>query len=690
MMKGMGHHDWSWLCGGFVVEWIEGLVVMRRITCAQVVVAAIAVGCLLSPPQVLAQTTGTASAVPSSVGGLDGQCPKMQFVVVNSAADSFDDSGADTGFLGGVVGPVVRDANDGQDVDKSGGFTQRSTDPMAPSTETATITATKPEPVPTTGGDWRDQLKQDLEKKEKAGDAGKQSAAPVTKPAAALQSAGVKPVVASVTTASPVVPSTQASMGASKKSPGKVGRTYVNLASQQQTGSFIPGVHKEGNPSWRETVGDNKEQVNGVLKQIHEKCPDTKVSLVGENEGAAVVSEIARDIGAGKGVIDADHVAGVATFADPTRSEDQPTIASGSKKAGKAPGTSGKNVDQVEIDSPTTKGSGVATVAEEKKPSDYGTLNDRTMSWCVDGDTRCGVKKGAPLARLVKHSQEHADFAHNPEQSMNYVAQTLGPAVALAGVESLAEDVDFGTNGFTFKRAKSVDDTLIGRITANAETKVDQSEVDRRLVAAGAQLGGMALAAGVTVAKKVITPSNIAQIAAASALGPEAAGLVVAEKLIEASTDLFTPETASTGAMRVVDEAKASGMEDTEIAEVAVEAAVGETIGDGAYSNPTMKDGQSPKSATTKYLSALAADALGDEAPAKLVSAASKTEAARQDYDDAASKKAVDGFGATTTTTAAKSVSGKKTVGKTSSAATTTGKTTSAAAVASDESEGSE
>ena len=70
--------------------------------------------------------------------------------------------------------------------------------------------------------------------------------------------------------------------------------------------------------------------------------PDTKVSLVGENEGAAVVSEIAWDIGAGKGVIDADHVAGVATFADPTRSEDQPTIASGSKKAGKAPGTVGR------------------------------------------------------------------------------------------------------------------------------------------------------------------------------------------------------------------------------------------------------------------------------------------------------------------------------------------------------------
>ena len=97
----MGHHDWSWLCGGFVVEWIEGLVVMRRITCAQMVVAAIAVGCLLSPPQVLAQTTGTASAVPSSVGGLDGQCPKMQFVVVNSAADSFDDC---LGLVAGVIG----------------------------------------------------------------------------------------------------------------------------------------------------------------------------------------------------------------------------------------------------------------------------------------------------------------------------------------------------------------------------------------------------------------------------------------------------------------------------------------------------------------------------------------------------------------------------------------------------------
>ena len=134
-------------------------------------------------------------------------------------------------------------------------------------------------------------------------------------------------------------------------------------------------------------------------------------------------------------------------------------------------------------------------------------------------------------------------------------------------MESLAKDLDFGSNGFTFKRAQSSDETLIGRIAENTEADNKQTDVERRLVVSGQQLGGMALAAGITVAKKFLTPSNIAQIAAAATLNPAAGATVAGVKIIEASTDLFTPETATTGATRLLDEATASGVEVPEVAE---------------------------------------------------------------------------------------------------------------------------
>ena len=232
----------------------------------------------------------------------------------------------------------------------------------------------------------------------------------------------------------------------------------------------------------------------------------------------------------------------------------------------------------------------------------------------------------------------------DPQGSVRYVADVLGPAVALAGVESLAKDLDFGSNGFTFKRAQSSDETLIGRIAENTESDNKQTDVERRLVISGQQLGGMALAAGITVAKKVLTPSNIAQIAAAATLDPAAGATVAGVKIIEASTDLFTPETATTGATRLLDEATASGVEVPEVAEAAVTTVVSESVGQTAYKNQAVTDsGQAPAAATTRWLSAMAADELGAEAPAELVTAAAKTQSNRgATYDQAASRSATE------------------------------------------------
>lgn len=568
------------------------------------------------------------------------QCPKMQFIVVKSTQDSTTDTNSDQGFLGEVVSPVVDAANSGKKVDKSGGFTQTQPSSTQPSPSQGIASAVPT--TSTTGAKSADSWKPNV-----WGNTSTTAAAPSSAETQVPHADGKNTTEAKPTGTNTATTANKTTTSASNSESPSIGRTYVNIDGVR-SGAFIPGVHSEKDQSWREKLEANKKQVNAVAKQVIERCPDTKVAFIGQDDGAAVVSEIARDIGAGKGEISADQVSGVATFADPTRSENQPTVASGADKPAARPGTTGTNTNKLDsMNAQTAEGAGVVTVAEQSTPGGYGKLSDRTVSWCVDGDVCCGVKKAAPLTRLVEASNKNINFERDPQGSVRYVADVLGPAVALAGVESLAKDLDFGSNGFTFKRAQSSDETLIGRITENTESDSvkNQTDTERRLVASGQQLGGMALAAGITVAKKVLTPSNIAQIAAAATLDPMAGATVAGVKIIEASTDLFTPQTATTGAVRLLDEATASGVEVPEVAEAAVTTVVSESVGQAAYKNQVVTDsGQTPASATTRWLSAMAADELGQAASPELVAASNNTTTSQKGatFDRAASKTAME------------------------------------------------
>ena len=569
-------------------------------------------------------------ALPATAAEQSPKCPKMQFVVVRSAQDSTTDTNADQGFLGEVVSPVVDAANTGKKVDKSAGFSQvANTD--AASTSAPATTSLAPSPPSASADSWKPEV---------------WGSAP-TSSAAAPTSAPVTSAPAAASPTASTSSAAQSGAASAESDTPSIGRTYVNIDGVR-SGAFIPGVHSETDQSWREKLDGNKTKVNAVAKTILSQCPNTKVAFIGQDEGAAVASDIARDIGAGKGEIPADRVSGVAAFADPTRGENQPTVASGADTPAASPGTAGTHTSKLDsMNAQPAQGAGVATVAENTTPSGYGKLSDRTVSWCVDGDVRCGVKKAAPLTRLVEASNKNMDFQRDPQGSVRYVADVLGPAVALAGVESLAKDLDFGSNGFTFKRAQSSDETLIGRITENTESDSvkNQTDTERRLVASGQQLGGMALAAGITVAKKVLTPSNIAQIAAAATLDPMAGATVAGVKIIEASTDLFTPQTATTGAVRLLDEATASGVEVPEVAEASVTTVVSESVGQAAYKNQVVTDsGQTPASATTRWLSAMAADELGQAASPELVAASNNTTTSQKGatFDRAASKTAME------------------------------------------------
>lgn len=353
------------------------------------------------------------------------------------------------------------------------------------------------------------------------------------------------------------------------------------------------------------------EKTTGVLNEVHQKCPDTKAMLMGYAEGAQVANTVAKRIGAGEGSFPADKIAGVALFSDPSRSENQSLVANGATAPAAPPGSDGTNLAAVtdSLDSQhTPAGAGVATLTDQsgKNSGDFGTISDRTMSFCVDGDATCAIAEGSPLRKLIAAGSKNID-PNDPQRSLMAVADTLGPAVILGGVETLADDLSFGPQGFQLARAEKADDTLIGRIAAEAGQSHNGGEMGQRLTQAGMKLGGMALAAGATIAKEVVTPANLAEIAAAGAINPLAAIPVVVSKLATAATHLITPATATGVSQRVFDEAKAAGLEDQQLADVATQAATWKSIGEGAYTNtPVTSDGQSPTSLASQWTKAAA------------------------------------------------------------------------------------
>ena len=595
---------------------------------------------MLSAGVLVAAIAPAAAAAPSvtvsSETASGGQtCPAVQMILINSAQDSA--AGAeDSGFLSTVSNDVMDTANGGTPADPSFGFAADKDEPAAEpsesdalwsdegsSTESSSIgddlwgeTAATPTTPEDTGASVWDEP---ASTEDASGDVATQTASTAEETVTASEAAEPAQLDSEAE-----VTETVAAVG-----DDNVGRTFIDFDAPR-TGAFIPGVTGPDTGDYDEAVVAAIDKTEGVLSDIDEQCPDTQVIIIGYSQGAHVASAVGKKIGSGQGAISADKVAGLAMFSDPTRGESQPTVANGAAAPAAAPGTSGDNVSELgDFGGATTDegtstsapaGAGVATLSDaaagKAAPSGFGALSDRTVSWCLDGDSTCAIPEGSPLRTLIANGTSQIDL-NDPQGSLMRVADTLGPAVVLGGVETLADDLSFGPNGFEIARAETTEETMIGRIAAETERpNGDLGEMGTRLVTAGLQLGGMALAAGITFAKDVITPTNLAQIAAAGAADPLAAVPVVASKLAQASLKIITPATATGVAARVFDEIKAAGLGDAELADVAVQAASWKSIGSGAYaSTPVTADGRSSTDATTDWALAAIGDITGQALP---------------------------------------------------------------------------
>lgn len=262
----------------------------------------------------------------------------------------------------------------------------------------------------------------------------------------------------------------------------RIARTYVTYPAAAG-GAFVPGLKPSEPVAYTESMEKGAKNTAKVLNEVATKCPNTKVFLAGHSQGAQVASTVAREIGSGESDFPADKVAGVALFSDPTRDKGVQVMQGGESTPAAVPGTDGGHTKQVgEFSSPEQdKLDGAGMGLDKTGGKDFGELADRTASWCSEGDLVCDLPISGRLSDLVVGTAERLDL-HDPEESLQAISDTLGPAVQLGGLDDVKDDgIDFGDGGF---KVESVSDNEVPGLAASPATDNSTSSANETTSAA--------------------------------------------------------------------------------------------------------------------------------------------------------------------------------------------------------------
>lgn len=186
--------------------------------------------------------------------------------------------------------------------------------------------------------------------------------------------------------------------------PDLVQRSYIPYAA-----GFGGAVGTGGSTdSYTASVGEGLAALAATADRIAADCPGTALAVVGYSQGAQVVSEFARAVGAGEGPVAPERVAGIALYSDPDRAPGSPVIPGrpGQLTPDPAPGTTGAAVSGVAITTAPASGGGIAT----GEGVDYGALTGRVADICVEGDLSCAAPDRAALLRVAAQVAAQADL----------------------------------------------------------------------------------------------------------------------------------------------------------------------------------------------------------------------------------------------------------------------------------------
>lgn len=410
----------------------------------------------------------------------------------------------------------------------------------------------------------------------------------------------------------------------------RMSRTYVPYPA-----SFGGYLSTQDQASYAESVTTGVENGTNLIAETVAKCPDTKVFLAGYSQGAQVASAIARSIGAGEGPIDPEQLVGAALMSDPTRAQGAPIFQDSAERTTPAvvPGTDGQAVSAVSADrsAPEPEGRGISP---NTAAVDFGAVADRVASFCVSGDLACDTPPGSDVLQVVANVAGQGEGS-DPVQALLSTATVAGQSVLFTGAETILEDIEYSDGaGFTIAPATQGNTVLsrMARYSDPTSVKTPENSTEM-LVEAGTKLAGMALGASITIAKDVLTPATIAEVALAGSLNPGAAVAVLAGKVALSATDLITPTTVESGIERVIGEIEHTVTDSTGLVDLATETETWKAIdAHGMYDkSPFSTTGQSPAAITQQWVLAAASDLGAAQGMAALSPATSSSDTTRMD-----------------------------------------------------------
>ncbi|MFF2088610.1 cutinase family protein [Nocardia sp. NPDC058176] len=317
----------------------------------------------------------------------------------------------------------------------------------------------------------------------------------------------------------------------------RIEREYIPY--EAAFGGAVPG----GSVPYEDSVNGAIGALNTRIGEIAQQCPASGVALVGYSQGANAVANTAKAIGAGTGPIDPDQVVAVALMGDPTRAANSGPFPGDPNRTSPAtvPGTSGEAVSALEqLMATTVTGSGSGIGPTSQRSGSYGRIAGRVASLCSPGDLACDAPDNAALLRAVANVAGQSELGGDPIRAISSIAESLAMTTIKTATKVVNEDISGNSLAtLSLNPKKSLSERVAE--ASDPSAPFDPAQALQALF----KVGGIALNAVVAVARTVLTPANIAEVAAAGMSNP-AAGLAIAGgKLLGAVTQLVPPVTVN-------------------------------------------------------------------------------------------------------------------------------------------------
>jgi hypothetical protein len=426
-----------------------------------------------------------------------------------------------------------------------------------------------------------------------------------------------------------------------------------------------PALERSYVVPYAQSVDIGVENTTKMISDIAARCPGTKVFLSGYSQGGEVASQVTREIGAGTGPVDADHFAGAALFSDPTRAEGEDVIASGGSTPAPAPGTRGAAVDTVQL-APAVAAAAPAGggISPTPKIAGFGAVSDRVASYCTAGDLACDTPIDAPAAKLVASIAGQSSMdTRDPVRILTDVSTAVGRTALMTGASVINDNIDFDSTAGRFE-VNSSSETVLSKMAKYSDPSATSTdEMIDEAVGAVTKIAGMAIGAAITVAKDVITPETIGQLATVGLTNPPAALGILATKVLSSAVKLVPPATIDSAVDVAFEEVSNTIDENAGLAQLVTDTSYWNTATKhGSYDSvPVGSQGETPVELTVRWIVALAADLTGDQSLADKVGAVIKqgaslfatTDTVRSAGSILAAHATVGSTGTATTTTTA-------------------------------------